>query len=98
MRGSLPGQGAAEPCPRTGQREGWNSKPNGGYAMLMRLAALAVAFALAAPAFADDNRGLLMVFRTKAKFDDVKEDIANAIAKRGLVVDYTGHIGAMLDR
>jgi len=66
--------------------------------MRVSLAALALALALAAPAWADDNRGLVMVFRTKAKFEDVKEDVANAIAKRGLVVDYTGHIGAMLDR
>ena len=66
--------------------------------MLKRLAVLALVFALAAPAAADDNRGLLMVFKTKAKYEDVKEDVANAIGKRGLVVDYTGHIGAMLDR
>lgn len=66
--------------------------------MLMRLAALALAFALAAPASADDSRGLVMVFKSKAKFEDVKEDVANAVTKRGLVIDYTGHIGAMLDR
>src|SRR5262245_17600340 len=66
--------------------------------MLRRATLFALALAFAAPASADDNRGLLMVFRTKAKFEDVKEDVASAVAKRGLVIDYTGHIGAMLDR
>ena len=66
--------------------------------MLKHIAALILAMAFAVPAFADDNRGLVMVFKTKAKFEDGKEDVANAIGKRGLVVDYTGHIGAMLDR
>jgi uncharacterized protein (DUF302 family) len=70
----------------------------GADAMLKRAAVFLLALAFAAPASADDNRQLLMVFKTKAKFEDVKEDVAAAIAKRGLVVDYTGHIGAMLDR
>ena len=66
--------------------------------MLKRAALFALALAFAGTASADDNRGLLMVFKTKAKFEDVKEDVAAAIGKRGLVIYYTGHIGAMLDR
>jgi hypothetical protein len=61
---------------------------------------LALAFAapvLAAPALAAEPAHLVLV-KTKAKFDDVKEDVVNAVTKRGLVVDYTAYIGAMLDR
>jgi uncharacterized protein (DUF302 family) len=65
--------------------------------MLKRLATLAVLFAFAVPAQAADPAHLMMV-KTKAKFEDVKEDVVNAVTKRGLVVDYTARIGAMLDR
>lgn len=65
--------------------------------MLKRLATLAVLFAFAVPAQAADPANLMMV-KTKAKFEDVKEDVVNAVTKRGLVVDYTARIGAMLDR
>ncbi|HEY7608417.1 MAG TPA: DUF302 domain-containing protein [Alphaproteobacteria bacterium] len=65
--------------------------------MLKRLAALIVAVAFVAPAFAADP-GNVVMRKTKAKFEDVKEDVVSAVTKRGLVVDYTGYIGAMLDR
>jgi len=65
--------------------------------MLKRIALVVLALAFAAPAPAAEP-GPLMIVKTKAKFDDVKEDVVNAVAKRGLVVDYTAHIGAMLDR
>ena len=56
--------------------------------------ALALSAAMAMPAIADDMR----LFEKKAKFADVKSDLANAIVNRGLVNDYTGNIGGMLDR
>ena len=65
--------------------------------MLKRLAIFALAFAFAAPALAADPADLMLV-KTKAKFEDVKDDVVNAVTKRGLVVDYTAHIGTMLDR
>jgi uncharacterized protein (DUF302 family) len=65
--------------------------------MLKRLAALALVFGFAAPVLAAEP-GAVTTVTTKAKFDDVKDDVTNAVAKRGLVVDYTAHIGAMLDR
>lgn len=34
----------------------------------------------------------------KASFEDVKEDLTNAIVKRGLTIDSTGNVGRMLDR
>jgi len=34
----------------------------------------------------------------KARFENVKDDVVDEVAKRGLVIDHTAHIGAMLDR
>jgi hypothetical protein len=65
--------------------------------MSKQIAVLALLAALAAPAQAAEPAHLMLV-KTKAKFEDVKDDVVNAVAKRGLVVDYTARIGAMLDR
>lgn len=65
--------------------------------MLKRIAVLALLAGFAVPAQAADPAHLMLV-KTKAKFEDVKEDVVNAVTKRGLVVDYTAHIGGMLDR
>jgi hypothetical protein len=65
--------------------------------MLKRLVLVAVALAFAAPVHAAEPAPMVVV-KTKAKFEDVKDDLVNAVTKRGLVVDYTAHIGAMLDR
>lgn len=36
---------------------------------------------------------------TKAgKFEDVRDDLKDAIINRGFVIDYVGHLGAMLER
>ena len=37
-------------------------------------------------------------YEAKGSFDAVKEDVALAIRDQGLVVDYTSHIGNMLER
>lgn len=61
------------------------------------LAAIAIGGALAvaaAPAAAQD----LKTFTKKASFEDVKFDLTNAITNRGLVIDFTGNVGAMLAR
>ena len=65
--------------------------------MFRIFAAFALGLAVAAPAFAADPAHLVL-FKTTAKFEDVKDDVVNAVTKRGLVVDYTAHIGTMLDR
>ncbi len=65
--------------------------------MLKRFALLVLALAFAASAQAAEPAHLMRV-KSKANFDDVKEDLVNAVTKRGLVVDYTAQIGAMLDR
>lgn len=65
--------------------------------MFKRLAVLALALGFAMPARAAEPPHLMLV-KTKANFEDVKDDVVNAVAKRGLVVDYTAHIGTMLDR
>lgn len=56
--------------------------------------ALALTAAMVAPAAADDLR----LFEKKGAYADVKSDLANAIVNRGLVNDYTGNIGGMLER
>jgi hypothetical protein len=63
--------------------------------MLKRLAVLALALLVSTPVLAADH---VVLVKTKAKFEDVKEDVVNAITKRGYVIDYTAYIGAMLDR
>jgi uncharacterized protein (DUF302 family) len=39
-----------------------------------------------------------VVHSTKGEFRDVKERVLHAIENRGLVLNYTAHIGAMLER
>lgn len=56
---------------------------------------LAIAvFAGHAPARADEIR----TFPAKGSYEDVKTDLVNAVINRGLVSDYTGNIGRMLER
>ena len=38
------------------------------------------------------------VYAVKDSLENVKQEVSDAIVKRGLVVDYTAHIGAMLAR
>jgi hypothetical protein len=40
----------------------------------------------------------LKLYTVKRDFDAVKEDVEIAITNRGLVIDHTSHIGAMLER
>lgn len=40
----------------------------------------------------------LKLYTVKRDFDTVKEDVEIAITNRGLVIDHTSHIGAMLER
>ena len=49
-----------------------------------------------APLHADDSP--VVHYSAKARFADVRDDLASAIANRGLVIDNTSHVGAMLDR
>jgi hypothetical protein len=65
--------------------------------MLKSLIAFALALGFATCVSAAEPAHLALV-KTKAKFEDVKEDVVNAVTKRGLVIDFTAHIGAMLDR
>ena len=55
---------------------------------------LSLGAAVPAPATADEVRTL-----SKAgKFEDVRSDLEQAIVGKGLVIDYNGHIGRMLER
>lgn len=62
--------------------------------MIRTLAAAATALALAAPAAADE----LMLTPTGMSFDDAAFAVESAIVGRGLVIDYTSHVGEMLER
>lgn len=44
------------------------------------------------------SRSQVVVYPVQDSFENVKQDAGDAIIKRGLVIDYTGQIGAMLDR
>lgn len=56
--------------------------------------AIAVLVLAAVPATAEGVKS----FKVKAEFEQVQQDVADAIINRGYVIDYTSHIGAMLDR
>lgn len=68
---------------------------------ILTVAAFCVAFAFGAPALplaqgADPTH--LVLQKAQGKFADVKEDVVNAVIKRGLVVDSVSQIGDMLTR
>ncbi len=53
-------------------------------------------WAVCSQAVAQDNH--LAIVSKPAKFEDVRQDIGDAIVNAGLVVDFNGHIGKMLER
>ena len=60
---------------------------------------IAVAGALALAAMPDaPSAQELRTYQKSATFDDVKLDVTDAITKRGLVVDFSGNVGRMLER
>lgn len=78
----------------------WSHRPSALSTHVFRdvlavLAAVAVLLALLATAAAAQG---LKTYTKKASYDDVKMDLTDAITKRGLVVDFTGNVGGMLDR
>lgn len=58
------------------------------------LAVLFLCLAGMAAKAADDP----VVTVVKGRFEDIRESLVAAIEGQGLVINYTGHIGAMLDR
>lgn len=66
--------------------------------MLTRIfSVLAIVAVLYAPAVsADDN--VSVSYTVSGSFEDVVFDLENAIVDEGLVVDYRGHLNAMLER
>jgi uncharacterized protein (DUF302 family) len=51
---------------------------------------------LALPAAADS--GAVVRYAVEGKFQNVFDDVVNAIVARGLVIDHTAHVAKMLDR
>ena len=58
------------------------------------IAALFAATCIAGTAVAGD----LFTVKSELAFEDVQQDVADAIINRGYVIDYTARIGEMLDR
>jgi len=48
-----------------------------------------------AGAFESDS---LKFYNTEGTFEDVKQDVLDAVTNKGFVVDYTAHLGSMLNR
>lgn len=59
-------------------------------------ALLGAAFAVGTSANAADVP--IRSYSVKDNFENVKEEVIDAIVKRGLVIDYTAHVGSMLAR
>lgn len=55
---------------------------------------LASVFGLILPVHAEELR----TFTSKSSFEDVRFELSNAITGRGLVVDFNGNVGKMLER
>jgi uncharacterized protein (DUF302 family) len=62
---------------------------------MTRLPAVLLGLLLALSAAADEGA---KVVAAKGKFADVKDDLVAAIEQRGLVVNFTAHVGDMLER
>ncbi len=67
--------------------------------MRLILFALSACLALGAGAPAEArSRAQVVIYSVQDRFENVRQDLSDAILKRGLVIDYTAQIGAMLDR
>ena len=62
------------------------------------LAVLTVAAITLLLAIASAHAQELKTYRKTAVFEDVKFDLTNAIIRRGLVIDFNGNLGGMLER
>jgi Domain of unknown function DUF302 len=62
---------------------------------LLSLIAASLVMGLAGPTAA---QAPFRKYTTKDSFENVKEEVVAGVIKRGLVVDYTAHVGAMLAR
>ena len=63
----------------------------------LRILALAFFYGLLSSGYAAPQDHLKL-YKTQGDFDTVKRDVVIAITGAGLIIDYTSHIGAMLDR
>jgi uncharacterized protein (DUF302 family) len=63
--------------------------------MITRALALLLGTLLAGAAVAQDE---VHSYTSKAPFDEVEFELSNAIIARGLIIEYTGDIGRMLER
>jgi uncharacterized protein (DUF302 family) len=64
----------------------------------MAMLAAGVALCLSLPAPSWTQQLDLKVYSKKDSYEDVKFELQNAIVSRGLVVDFNGNVGGMLER
>ncbi len=64
----------------------------------MRLLIFALALLCGFPAAADAQTRRIVIHTANDSFENVKQEVVDAIVKRGLVVDYTAQVGSMLER
>ncbi len=65
---------------------------------MLRTLFLCLIAALVTPVQAADNPAVASHVKDKARFEDVRDDLVQAIESRGLVIDYQAQIGRMLER
>ena len=68
------------------------------FALVRLLAVLALSAGVLLPGAPITQAQELRTYTKRASYDDVRFDLTNAIISRGLNIEYTGNIGAMLDR
>jgi uncharacterized protein (DUF302 family) len=86
-------------CRRKHRPKARSSKPQKGLSMRVRLV---TAFAASLAVFACETAIAaapgVTIHPVKGDFDDVRERVVLAVQERGLVLNYTAHIGNMLER
>ena len=65
---------------------------------MIRILVLPLIAALSLPVTAADVQPVVTYSKAKAKFEDVRDDLKNAIESKGLVIDYQSHVHTMLER
>ena len=65
---------------------------------MIRTLALPLLVALCVTAFGAVAQPVVTYAKAGAKFEDVRDDLKNAIEAKGLVIDYQSYIGRMLER
>ncbi len=75
-----------------------DTEPNQGGQDMNRIAMTVAAGLFVATGAAGAQAGEIFTVKSDAAFEDVRQDVSDAIINRGYVIDYSAKIGEMLDR